>query len=92
MSPPQGEDEVQGNELGRVKLDEDKLKRIASARRAEYFNASTADDLADLYRSRQPWVVLRTRETEVTALAVGVACVLSLASAALSLLWFQRFL
>ena len=31
-------------------------------------------------------------ETEVTALLVAVACVLSLSSATLSLLWFNRLL
>lgn len=91
MSPPQGEDEVQGSELGRVKLDEDKLKHIVGVTRAEYFNASTANDLADVYRSLQSRVVLRTRETEVMALVVGVACMLSLVAAGLSLRWFQRF-
>lgn len=68
------------------------LKHIASVTRAEYFNASTADDLAGVYRSLQSRVVLRTRETELTALAVAVAGVLSLVSAGLSLLWFQRVL
>ena len=76
----------------RVTLDEATLKHIASVTRAEYFNASTADDLADVYRSLQSRVVLRTRGTEVTALAVAVAGVLSLVSAGLSLLWFQRVL
>ena len=81
-----------GGWSARVKLDADTLKHIASVTRAEYFNASTADDLADVYRSLQSRVVLRTRETEVTALAVAVAGVLSLVSAGLSLLWFQRIL
>lgn len=76
----------------RVKLDEDTLKNIASATRAEYFNAGTADDLADVYQSLQSRIVLRTRETEVTALVVAVACLLSLLSATLSLLWFHRLL
>jgi Ca-activated chloride channel family protein len=39
----------------RVRLDEDALKNIASTTRAEYFNASTADDLTDIYQG------LRTR-------------------------------
>ena len=81
-----------GGWSARVKLDEDTLKHIASVTRAEYFNASTADDLADVYRSLQSRVVLRTRETELTALVVAVAGVLSLVSAGLSLLWFQRVL
>jgi Ca-activated chloride channel family protein len=76
----------------RVKLDEDTLKNIASATRAEYFNASTADDLADIYQSLQTRIVLRTRETEVTALMVAMACLFSLLSAGLSLLWFNRVL
>lgn len=76
----------------RVRLDEDTLKNIASTTRAEYFNAGTADDLADIYQSLQTRIVLRTRETEVTALMVAVACLLSLLSAGLSLLWFNRVL
>ena len=83
---------MQGDELVQVKRDEGKLKRIASAARAEYFNASTADDRADVYRSWQPCAVLRTRETEVTAHFVAAACVLSLVWAALSPLWLQRSL
>ena len=81
-----------GGWSARVTLDEDTLRHIASVTRAEYFNASTADHLAGVYRSLQSRVVLRTRETEVTALAVAVAGVLSLVSAGLSLLWFQRVL
>lgn len=76
----------------RVTLDEDMLRGIAGATRGEYFNASTADDLMSIYSRLQSRIVLRDRETEITALFAGAGALLALAAAGLSMLWYQRFL
>lgn len=74
----------------RVRLDEDSLKAIAALTRGEYFNASSADDLADIYQTLQTRIVLRNQEMEITALLVAASALIQLIAAALSLVWFNR--
>ncbi len=89
---------TQGEVLGsegwsmRVKLDEDTLKKIAEATRAEYFFASSGPDLNKIYESLNARLSLETRQTEITALLAAAAAALSLLSAFLSVLWFNRIL
>jgi Ca-activated chloride channel family protein len=89
---------TQGEVLGsegwsmRVKLDEDALKKIADATRAEYFFASSSPDLQKVYDSLNTRLSLETRQTEITALLAAAAAALSLLSAFLSVLWFNRLL
>jgi Ca-activated chloride channel family protein len=73
-----------------VRLDEETLQGIAQITRGEYFHAGTADDLKKVYQSLNTRLVLERKETEVTFLFAAVAAVLLLASALLSLLWFNR--
>ncbi len=75
-----------------VRLDEDALKVIADLTRAEYFFAGNAPDLKKIYQGLNSRLVMEKKETEITALFVGLAAALSLLSAALSLLWFNRLL
>jgi Ca-activated chloride channel family protein len=76
----------------RVKLDEDTLKGVAAATRGQYFYAGTAADLTKVYRSLNSRFVLEKKETEITALFSALAAVLALASAGVSLLWYNRIL
>lgn len=75
-----------------VRLDEDTLKSIATMTHGEYFQADTAMDLRKVYETLNSRIVLETRQTEVTALAVAGALLLLLLSAGLSVLWFHRVL
>jgi Ca-activated chloride channel homolog len=75
-----------------VRLDEETLKGIADLTRGEYFYAGTAVDLKKIYETLRSRLVLETKKTEITALFAAAAALLVLASALLSLLWFNRVL
>ena len=75
-----------------VGIDEDTLFRIAGLTGGEYFYASSAPDLASIYKRLSSKVVLARVQTEVSALLCAVAALLATVSAALSLLWFGRVL
>ena len=74
----------------RVRLDEETLKQIASATRAEYFYAGTALDLKKVYQSLGSRLTAQKKETEITALFAALGGLLALGAAALSLWWFGR--
>ena len=76
----------------RVRLDEETLKGIARATQAEYFYAGTAADLKKVYETLSSRLAIEKKETEISGLLALVAAVLALASASLSLLWFNRIL
>jgi Ca-activated chloride channel family protein len=71
-------------------FDEETLKAIAGLTRAEYFHASSADELKTVYDALSSKFVLTKEEREITALFAALAALLTLASAALSLAWFHR--
>lgn len=71
-------------------FDEESLKAIAQITEAEYFHASTADELKKIYQALSSKFVLAKEEREVSALAAALAALLALAAAALSLAWFNR--
>ena len=74
----------------RVRLDEETLKQVASATRAEYFYAGTATDLKKVYQSLGSRLSAQKKETEVSALFAALGALLALAAATLSLWWFGR--
>jgi Ca-activated chloride channel family protein len=74
----------------RVRLDEETLKQVASATRAEYFYAGNALDLKKVYQSLGSRLSAQKKETEITALFAGFGALLTLVAAALSLWWFGR--
>ena len=76
----------------RVRLDEDTLKNIANATRANYFYAGTADDLKQVYQGLSSRLVVETRETEITAFLALAGALLAIAAAGLSVWWFGRVL
>jgi Ca-activated chloride channel homolog len=76
----------------RVRLDEETLKAIAKMTHGEYFYAGTATDLKKVYESLNARLVLEKKEMEISSLFAAAAAVTALASALLSLLWFNRIL
>jgi Ca-activated chloride channel homolog len=76
----------------RVKLDEDTLKSIATATRANYFYAGTAEDLKEVYEGLSSRLVVETKETEISALFAAAGALLVVLAAGLSVWWFGRVL
>lgn len=76
----------------RVRLDEETLKAIAHRTQGEYFYAGTATDLKKVYETLSSRLSVEKKETEISALLALVAAILAMASAGLSLLWFNRIL
>ncbi|MFC5498479.1 VWA domain-containing protein [Caenimonas terrae] len=76
----------------RVRLDEETLKAIAAKTNAEYFYAGSAHDLKKVYNTLSSRLTVEKKETEVSGLLALAAAALSLLSAGLSLLWFNRIL
>jgi Ca-activated chloride channel family protein len=74
----------------RAQLDEDALKKIADMTRARYFHATSAEDLKQVYNVLSRQLVVERREMEITAFFAGLAAMLMLAAAGLSLAWFHR--
>ncbi|MDO9284776.1 MAG: VWA domain-containing protein [Aquabacterium sp.] len=74
----------------RVRLDEDTLKAISNATRANYFYAGTAEDLKLVYQGLSSRLVVETKETEVSALMAAAGALLVLLAAGLSVWWFGR--
>jgi Ca-activated chloride channel homolog len=74
----------------RVRLDEETLKQIASATRAEYFYAGTAIDLNKVYQSLGTRLSAQKKETEITAFFAALGALLTVLAAALSVWWFGK--
>jgi Ca-activated chloride channel homolog len=72
-------------------FDEETLKAIAQITEAEYFHATTADELTKIYEALSSKFVLAKEERELTALFAALAVLLALAAGTLSLLWFNRY-
>jgi Ca-activated chloride channel family protein len=76
----------------RAQLDEEMLRKVADVTRARFFRAGDAEDLRAIYRDVSARLVVETRETEVGAVLVAVAALLTLLAAGSSLFWFNRIL
>jgi Ca-activated chloride channel family protein len=74
----------------RVRLDEETLKQVSSATRAEYFYAGTALDLKKVYQSLGSRLSAQKKETEISALFAAAGALLTLLAAGLSIWWFGR--
>ena len=73
-----------------ARLDEQTLRAVAGITGAEYFHAGSADDLKKVYEKLSLQFAMERRDTEVSALAAGLAALLLLAATALSLAWYHR--
>ncbi|MCU0928347.1 MAG: VWA domain-containing protein [Burkholderiaceae bacterium] len=76
----------------RVRLDEDTLKQISQITRAEYYYAGTAEDLKKIYAGLSSRMVMERKETEISGLVAGLAALLTLLAAGLSIVWFNRIM
>lgn len=81
-----------GGWSARVGLDEESLAQIANMTQGDYFHAATAEDLKAVYRNLNTRMVLKTEETEITAIFAAAGTLILLLGAMLSLLWFNRVL
>jgi len=73
-----------------VKFNSKPLKEIADMTSGEYFYAGTPADLKKAYQRLRQQAVFEIRDREITVLFAAIAMFLLLASAVLSLLWFNR--
>jgi Ca-activated chloride channel family protein len=73
-----------------VGLDETTLKNIADTTGGQYFYASDAGQLADIYSNLASATTWVSQQTEVTALVSGLGAVFFLVAGALALRWFGR--
>lgn len=71
-------------------LDADTLKAIAKATGGTFSITSSANDLRSVYESLSTRLVLKSDQTEITVVLLGVAGILSLLAALLSVFWFGR--
>ena len=71
-------------------FDEETLKAIADLTGAEYFHATTADELHKVYERLGSKLVLQKERTEITVLFAIAAAILIAVAASLSLAWFSR--
>lgn len=79
-----------GGEAIPVDLDEGELRGIAETTGGSFFLTTDAESLRDVYRSLGSSLGTERERQEVTATAVGIALLLLLAGALVSLVWFQR--
>jgi len=74
----------------RAQPDLDTLKKIADTTNAQFFDAQSADDLKQVYKSLSAKLTSERKLTEISFVFAGIGALLALAAAGLSLLWFGR--
>lgn len=73
-----------------MRFDEETLKGIADVTKAGYYHAKSANDLVKIYEALNAEYVFERTHTEIAALFVAAAAVLTVVAGSLSVLWFQR--
>jgi Ca-activated chloride channel family protein len=79
-----------GGRSMRAQLDAETLQAIADATEGEYYEATSATDLADVYKSLSTRLISEKKLTEIAFVFAGVGALLAAAAAGLSLAWFGR--
>jgi Ca-activated chloride channel family protein len=79
-----------GNYRFNATLDEDTLKQIADITHGEYFNATDAKALVNIYRNLNAKVLIDRQAKEISALFCAAAAVCAMLAGLLSMLWFSR--
>jgi Ca-activated chloride channel family protein len=74
----------------RFEVDETTLKNIAETTDGEYFLATDANALNEIYQKLNTEIVFTTQKTEVTSYFTALGAVLLFGASALSILWFNR--
>ena len=88
----EGEQISFGGWRARAQLNETELKQVADMTKAQYFRATTSQELQAIYKGLNRQLIKERRETEITAWFSAVAAALALMAAGLSMLWFNRVL
>ena len=73
-----------------TRLDEATLQQIAEMTDGNYYNAQSEKDLQAIYQNLGTQLVVKTEETEITAIIAGAGLLLLLVGGMLSLLWLGR--
>jgi Ca-activated chloride channel homolog len=73
-----------------VSLDETELRAMAETTGGTYSRSADAESLRDVYKGLGSALGFEEEKQEVTAVAAGIAAVLLVMSALVSLIWFQR--
>ena len=71
-------------------FDEETLRAIADFTKAEYFHATTGDQLKKIYENLSSKIILQREHTEITFLFAAASALILLLSGMLSLTWFNR--
>jgi len=71
-------------------FDEETLRAIAEFTRAEYFHASTGEQLKKIYEQLSSKIILQREHTEITFLFSAASALMLLLAGGLSLVWFNR--
>jgi Ca-activated chloride channel family protein len=79
-----------GGQLVPVSLDETELRAMAETTGGTYSRSADAESLRDVYKGLGSALGFEKEKQEVTAVAAGIAAVLLVMSALVSLIWFQR--
>ncbi|MBI4791117.1 MAG: VWA domain-containing protein [Chloroflexi bacterium] len=93
QTPPNGASPQNSQSFGgsgRFQVDETTLRAIAEMTDGEYFLATNADALKEIYQKLTTQVVLRAQKSEVTFVVTIIGACLLLAATALSIFWFSR--
>jgi Ca-activated chloride channel family protein len=86
----QGEIVDFGGRSMRAQLDSVTLQSIADTTKAQYFVASSAADLAQVYKSLSTRLISERKLTEIAFIFAGIGAILAMLGAGLSLFWFGR--
>jgi Ca-activated chloride channel family protein len=73
-----------------VPVDRDSLAKVASATAGKFYEAVTAEELKDVYQDLGSSIGYRAKPEEVTQWFVGIALLLGVAAALMSLIWTSR--
>jgi Ca-activated chloride channel homolog len=73
-----------------AEFEEDTLRKIADITHAEYFYGGSAEKVKKIYEKLARRVVFEREEIEITAAFAALGMLLALASAAWSLVWYNR--
>jgi Ca-activated chloride channel family protein len=79
-----------GGRSMRAQLDATTLQAIADATEGEYYEATSASDLAGVYDSLSTRLISEKKLTEIAFIFAGAGALLAMAAAGLSMLWFGR--
>jgi Ca-activated chloride channel family protein len=73
-----------------TQMDEAMLKEISQITDGTYYNATSEEDLMDIYDNLDPQLFIKPEKMEVTSLFAGASILIMLIGGAFSVLWFSR--